>query len=58
MHYLRSSERSPLPSHGRIRRRLYAGPLQVDYVARSAVFNFPDLIMAQVQKDGPDRSNV
>lgn len=37
---------------------LYAGPLQVDYVARSAVFNFPDLIMAQVQKDGPDRSNV
>jgi uncharacterized protein (DUF1499 family) len=37
---------------------LYAEPLQVHYVARSAVFNFPDQIMVQIQKDGPDRSNL
>ena len=32
--------------------------MQVHYVARSAVFNFPDLIMAQVQKDGADGSRL
>ena len=37
---------------------LYTGPLQVHYVARSAVCNFPDLIMAQVQKDGADGSRL
>ncbi|WP_428489648.1 DUF1499 domain-containing protein [Rhodopila sp.] len=35
---------------------LYAEQLQVHYVARSAVFNFPDLIMVQVQSAGPDGS--
>jgi uncharacterized protein (DUF1499 family) len=35
---------------------LYADRLQVHYVARSAVFNFPDEIMVQVRQDGPDNS--
>lgn len=37
---------------------LYAGRLQVHYVARSAVLNFPDLIMAQVREEGPDSSDL
>lgn len=37
---------------------LFTGQLQVHYVARSATFNFPDLIMVQVLKDGPDRSGL
>ncbi len=37
---------------------IYPDALQVHYVARSAVFNFPDLIMAQVQNDGPNRSGL
>ena len=36
----------------------YADQFQVDYVARSAVFNFPDLIMVQVRKDGSDQSDL
>jgi uncharacterized protein (DUF1499 family) len=36
----------------------YPGDLQAHYVARSAVFNFPDLIMVQVVKAGPDRSGL
>jgi len=32
--------------------------LQVHYVARSAVFNFPDLIMVQVRQEGPDNSDL
>ena len=35
---------------------LYADQHQAHYVARSAVFNFPDLIMVQVQSAGPDAS--
>lgn len=35
---------------------LFASQLQVHYVARSALLNFPDLIMVQVLQDGPDRS--
>lgn len=35
---------------------LYAAQHQVHYVARSAVFNFPDLIMVQVQSAGPGGS--
>lgn len=37
---------------------LYAEQLQVHYVARSAVFNFPDLIMVQVREDGADHSDL
>jgi uncharacterized protein (DUF1499 family) len=37
---------------------LYPAQLQVDYVARTAVFNFPDLIMVQVVKEGPDSSDL
>ncbi|MDR3533751.1 MAG: DUF1499 domain-containing protein [Rhodopila sp.] len=37
---------------------VYPDQLQAHYVARSAVLNFPDLIMVQVQPDGPDASNV
>ena len=32
--------------------------LQADFVARSAVFNFPDLIMVQVIRTGPDTSSL
>ncbi len=32
--------------------------LQADYVARSAVFNFPDLIMVQAIRTGPDSSSL
>jgi uncharacterized protein (DUF1499 family) len=31
---------------------------QVHYVARSAAFNFPDLIMVQVREQGPDSSGL
>jgi uncharacterized protein (DUF1499 family) len=37
---------------------LFPGQLQIHYVARSAAFNFPDLIMVQVRNDGPDRSGL
>jgi uncharacterized protein (DUF1499 family) len=37
---------------------LYTDRLQAHYVARSAVFNFPDLIMVQVSKSGPDSSDL
>jgi uncharacterized protein (DUF1499 family) len=37
---------------------LYPAQLQVHYVARSAVFNFPDLITVQVRQDGADRSGL
>lgn len=35
---------------------LYPDQLQAHFVARSAVFNFPDLIMVQVRQAGPDSS--
>lgn len=35
---------------------LYADRLQAHYVARSTVFNFPDLIMIEVEKTTPDSS--
>ena len=38
------------------RASLYPDQMQVHYVVRSAVFNFPDLIMAQVQRPSPDSS--
>lgn len=37
---------------------LHADRLQAHYVARSRVFNFPDLIMVQVQPDGADASRL
>jgi uncharacterized protein (DUF1499 family) len=37
---------------------LYPEQLQVHYVARSAAFNFPDLIMVQVRQDGADGSDL
>ena len=37
---------------------LYPDQLQAHYVARSAVFNFPDLIMVQVVKSGADSSDL
>jgi uncharacterized protein (DUF1499 family) len=37
---------------------LYPEQLQVHYVARSSVLNFPDLIMAQVRTDGPGGSDL
>jgi uncharacterized protein (DUF1499 family) len=37
---------------------LYAEQRQVHYVARSAAFNFPDLIMVQVRQDGEDGSEL
>jgi uncharacterized protein (DUF1499 family) len=36
----------------------YPDRLQADYVARSAVFNFPDLILVQVVRIGSDSSNL
>lgn len=36
----------------------YPDQLQAHYVARSAVFNFPDLIMVQVRQEGPDNSDL
>jgi uncharacterized protein (DUF1499 family) len=36
----------------------YPEQRQVHYVARSAVFNFPDLIMVQVRQDGTDNSDL
>jgi uncharacterized protein (DUF1499 family) len=35
---------------------LYPDRLQAHYVVRSSVFNFPDLIMVQVTRGGPDTS--
>jgi uncharacterized protein (DUF1499 family) len=40
------------------RAALYPDQLQVHYVARTAVFNFPDLIMVQVTPAGPDSSGL
>lgn len=37
---------------------IYPDQLQVHYVARTAVFNFPDLIVVQVRPEGPDRSDL
>jgi hypothetical protein len=37
---------------------LYSDRLQAHYVARSAVFNFPDLIMVQVVRNAPDSSGL
>jgi uncharacterized protein (DUF1499 family) len=37
---------------------VYADQLQAHYVARSAVFNFPDLIMVQVKKADADSSKL
>jgi uncharacterized protein (DUF1499 family) len=37
---------------------LYPDRLQAQYVARSALFNFPDLIMVQVIHDAPDSSTL
>jgi uncharacterized protein (DUF1499 family) len=37
---------------------VYPDQLQAHYVARSAVFNFPDLIMVQVIRDAPDSSGL
>jgi uncharacterized protein (DUF1499 family) len=37
---------------------LYPEQLQADYVVRSAMFNFPDLVMVQVLKDGADNSGL
>jgi uncharacterized protein (DUF1499 family) len=37
---------------------LFPSQLQVHYVARSAVFNFPDLIMVQVSQVDPDNSSL
>lgn len=40
------------------RAALYPDLLQAHYVARSAMFNFPDLIMVQVKPAGADRSDL
>ncbi len=37
---------------------IYPGALQVHYVVRSAILNFPDLVMAQVQQEGPNQSGL
>jgi uncharacterized protein (DUF1499 family) len=37
---------------------IYPERHQAHYVARSTVFNFPDLIMVQVLPDGPDKSDL
>jgi uncharacterized protein (DUF1499 family) len=37
---------------------LYPDQLQAHYVARSAVFNFPDLITVQVRPETPDTSDL
>ena len=37
---------------------LYPGQLQAHYVVRSAMLNFPDLVMVQVRTDGPDASEL
>jgi uncharacterized protein (DUF1499 family) len=36
----------------------YPAQRQIHFVARSAVFNFPDLVTAQVNDAGPDRSTL
>lgn len=36
----------------------YTNQLQVHYVARSPVFNFPDLVMVQVVRTGSGSSNL
>jgi uncharacterized protein (DUF1499 family) len=37
---------------------IYPNRHQANYVARSEVFNVPDLIMVQVLPDGPDKSDL
>jgi uncharacterized protein (DUF1499 family) len=37
---------------------IYPERNQAHFVARSTVFNFPDLIMVQVLPDGPDKSDL
>jgi uncharacterized protein (DUF1499 family) len=41
-----------------VRAALFSDRLQVHYVARSAIFNFPDLVMVQVGQAGADSSNI
>jgi uncharacterized protein (DUF1499 family) len=36
----------------------YPGRFQVHYVVRSAVLNFPDLVVLQVVQEGPDNSDL
>ncbi|HEY0182140.1 MAG TPA: DUF1499 domain-containing protein [Rhodopila sp.] len=36
----------------------FPGERQVHYVARTPLFNFPDLVMVQVRQDGPGRSDL
>jgi uncharacterized protein (DUF1499 family) len=36
----------------------YRARLQAHWVVRSAIFNFPDLVTAQVEPDGPDASTL
>ncbi len=36
----------------------YPDQLQIHYVVRSLVFNFPDQIMVQVRQEGPDNSDL
>lgn len=43
---------------GTFQAALYPDQLQVHYVVRSAVFNFPDLVMAQVRREGQDSSDL
>jgi uncharacterized protein (DUF1499 family) len=37
---------------------LFAGQRQLHYVVRSALFNFPDLVMVQVQPESADSSDL
>ena len=37
---------------------IYPNREQAHYIARSAIFNFPDLIMVQVVPDGQDKSDL
>jgi uncharacterized protein (DUF1499 family) len=37
---------------------LYADRLQAQFVARSLVFNFPDIVMVQVKPEGPGASDL
>ena len=45
-------------NHSTFKAALYPDQLQAHYVARSVVFNFPDLIMVQVQPETPDTSDL
>ena len=45
-------------SRGRFSAAQYAGERQTHFVARSAVFNFPDLVTAQVDRGGSGRQHA